>query len=516
MRRFENSPAALIVTLIVVNLTIAVNAISQSSGHHCDKGLCVPWSGPAQCSTDLECRAGNTAVSGNTQTTNTTRISTTRAALPQGSTDSALNALFPASLWQELLQEERRNSQYFLQNLSGIPVAKEPGPLQLLVGTKQLIHGSEIETDLGAVYYKEVSPKIAITFKNASTVAMNLISLTPSLNEGILSEGFRTGVLAAGASRSISVSMITARSGVKTARYILRYTITGSTKVENFLFEVGGIVWPTQQEAKDNRGKVLPCPQTIGASVFPVASPSPTATMSKPSVCPVAAVPVNPNFKALGSEELALARVKNDTEFYALYPKLTLSSAELLLKRALPRNDTGDRILKLVVISNRLFQSRGAVIALQLWSPQLLASRSLDFKKLNPRITNSEAQQLISQEILLAINPILNGSADDRFGQARSQLIIALSNIKELTILNRLWSGVTLARRVENISRLNAMGRYYLRSALFRSYLSTNPPLTEANRVLAPVLNEIKDTKTKEPLAKIVFSQYPEVWAAVQ
>ena len=188
--------------------------------------------------------------------------------------------------------------------------------------------------------------------------------------------------------------------------------------------------------------------------------------------------------------------------------------AEASLKASLFRTDIGTRLFKLVVISNRLMVSRGAVAALKTWSPNLLAARTGSLKATMPRISSSEIQQSISQEILATLLPIIQSEKNDPYGQARSQLILSLANIVELKVLNRLTSSVLLSRGVEDIANLNGMGRYFMRAALTRAYLSTNPPLEEADKVLSRVLKDVADPASRAPLAQTIYSQYPELWVA--
>jgi hypothetical protein len=216
----------------------------------------------------------------------------------------------------------------------------------------------------------------------------------------------------------------------------------------------------------------------------------------------------------MGSEELALAKAVSDQQFEALIPKLTLSRAELLLKGALPANDIGARLFKLVVATNRLMASRGAVAVLKGWAPSLLAARTTSLRGTSQGATASAIQQAISQEVLTTILPILQGAKGDLYGQARSQLILAIANVAELKVLVRLTTSVLLSRGVEDLSNLNGMGRFFLRAALTRAYLSTNPPLEEADKVLAPVLKGVNDVASRAPLAKTIYSQYPELWVA--
>jgi hypothetical protein len=158
--------------------------------------------------------------------------------------------------------------------------------------------------------------------------------------------------------------------------------------------------------------------------------------------------------------------------------------------------------------------SRGAVAALKTWSPNLLAARTGSLKATTPRISSSEIQQSISQEILATLLPIIQSEKNDPYGQARSQLILSLANINELKVLNRLTSSVLLSRGVEDIANLNGMGRYFMRAALTRAYLSTNPPLEEADKVLSRVLKDVADPASRAPLAQTIYSQYPELWVA--
>jgi hypothetical protein len=158
--------------------------------------------------------------------------------------------------------------------------------------------------------------------------------------------------------------------------------------------------------------------------------------------------------------------------------------------------------------------SRGAVAALKTWSPNLLAARTGSLKATTPRISASEIQQNISQEILATLLPIIQSAKNDTYGQARSQLVLSLANINELKVLNRLTTSVLLSRGVEDIANLNGLGRYFMRAALARAYLSTNPPLEEADKVLSGVLKGLSDPASKAPLAQAIYSQYPELWVA--
>jgi hypothetical protein len=415
---------------------------------------------------------------------------------------------------QDFFTSEAAASAAFFAKFSPIVPAKPDGPFLVYANERDVINNSGVEIDLGVTTYKQPSPMVTVTLKNNSADVISLVNFATTGRYGVLQQGFQKVALSPGSMFNFQLKLDSATSGVKSASYTITYKRGSAVgPVETFRFSAGGIVWTSLQESKDNAKKHIRCPVTVKTVATP--SPIPTALPTgAPDPCWRPARVVNLFFPKMGSEDLALAQAKTDLQFDALIPKLTLSRAEATLKGALPRTDIGTRLFKLVVIANRLMVSRGAVAALKTWSPNLLAARTGSLKATTPRISASEIQQNISQEILATLLPIIQSAKNDTYGQARSQLVLSLANINELKVLNRLTTSVLLSRGVEDIANLNGLGRYFMRAALARAYLSTNPPLEEADKVLSGVLKGLADPASKAPLAQTIYSQYPELWVA--
>lgn len=415
---------------------------------------------------------------------------------------------------QDFFKADAAAAAALFATFSPIIPAKQTGPFLVYAKDRDVVNNSGVEIDLGATSYKQSSPMVTVTLKNNSAAVLSLIELRQIGGYGVLQQGFSKVSMAPASTTNFQLQLENTSSGVKSAAYILSYRRGAATApIESFRFSAGGIVWSSLEESKDFGKKRVVCPDALSPVVATVPTPQPFPS-GPPDLCSRPPRSINPAFPKMGSEELALLKATTDQQFDALIPRLTLSRAEQALKSQLPRTDLGTRLFKLVVITNRLLVSRGAVASLPRWSADLLAARTTSLKATNPRISTSGIQESISQEILAEILPIIQNVRDDTYGQARSQLVLALSNIRELKILNRLTSSVLLSRGVEDIANLNGMGRYSMRAALTRTYLSTNPPLDEANVVLSGVLQGISDAASKAPLTQMIYSQYPELWVA--
>ena len=419
---------------------------------------------------------------------------------------------------QEFFKSEAAASAAFFAKFSPLVTPKANGPFLVSAHGRDVVSGSGVEVDLETTTYRQPSPMVTVTLKNNANEAISLMELRTSGGFGVIQQGFRRVSMSPGTTTLFQLKLDNASSGVKSAAYTIVYK-RGAGPVERFTFTAGGIVWTSVQESKDNAKKRRQCSWGASSSARSASSAASAGSLSvfasrAPDPCWRPPRSVNRFFPKMGAEDLALAKATTEQQFDALIPKLTLSRAEASLKASLFRTDIGTRLFKLVVISNRLMVSRGAVAALKTWSPNLLAARTGSLKATMPRISSSEIQQSISQEILATLLPIIQSEKNDPYGQARSQLILSLANIVELKVLNRLTSSVLLSRGVEDIANLNGMGRYFMRAALTRAYLSTNPPLEEADKVLSRVLKDVADPASRAPLAQTIYSQYPELWVA--
>jgi hypothetical protein len=237
---------------------------------------------------------------------------------------------------------------------------------------------------------------------------------------------------------------------------------------------------------------------TVGGVVWSSPSQTPAAP-SSPSA-------PNPNFPVLGAEHLALATATTEAQFAALVPKLTHTPAETAVMQMLPSDDLGTRLVNLVMASNRLTVSPGAGALIANWSNALLAARS----------AGGAPADLVEQEILSDMQAmakqVLDAAANDPYGLARGQLILAISNVRPLAVFTRSYTGFALLRGMDVVQNLNGMGRFLYRNALTKAYLATNPTLTSASTVLVPALSNIADPIAKAPLAQEIVAQYPELW----
>lgn len=419
---------------------------------------------------------------------------------------------------QDFFKSEAAASAAFFAKFSPLVTPKATGPFLVYAHDRDVVSGSGVEVDLLTTSYQQLAPMVTVTLKNNSNQAIALMDLQSSGGFGVIQQGFRKVSMSPGTTTLFQLKLDSASSGVKSAAYTIVYK-RGAGPVERFTFTAGGIVWTSLQESKDTAKKRSRCSWGSSSSARSASSAASAATASvfaspAPDPCWRPTRSVNRFFPKMGSEDLALAKATTDQQFIELIPKLQLSSAEELLKNSLPKNDIGNRLFQLVMMTNRVMVSRGAVAGLESWSTKLLIARSASLKAATPSMSQSQIQQAISQEILTAILPIMQGARNDFYGQARSQLILAVANISELKVLVRLTTSVLLARGIEEMAYLNGMGRFFARAALTRAYLSTNPPLEEANQVLSPTLGKVRDLQSRAPLAQTIYSQYPELWVA--
>ena len=434
---------------------------------------------------------------------------------PVGSQCGFLESTSSFVQFVQFIANEASSSTLFFNYLSGIP-PYPPSPA-FSISTKDHPVLSAAEVDLGSVIYKGKSPSTLIDINSNDAKPVQLGALIPTKVKGVTVSGYNGGVLNKGQSTTITLTFDTSASGIKSGSYSLQFKSVGATSYKNIVFTASGLVWPSPQEIKDNHGKPSQCAPRPSSSPIASSTPRATPTVSGgPDSCSPPVKIVNPNFPKLGSESLALAKAATQAQFESLLSKVTLSDAELALKSALPTNDMGARLLKLVMASNRLLTSQGAVNSVNAWGGDLLKARTTTLRASKAGMTDAQIQQSVSQEILITINPILNSAQNDDYGEARSQLVLALSNVRELLIVTRIVTSILLDRGVDTVWYVNPLGRFNLRNALVRSYLSTNPPLNEANTVLAPVLQKLSDPIAKAPLGQLIYSQYPELWVALK
>ena len=172
-------------------------------------------------------------------------------------------------------------------------------------------------------------------------------------------------------------------------------------------------------------------------------------------------------------------------------------------------------LFNLVIASNRLKKSKGAAILVDSWASSLLAARTAVAQTQVPIPTAEAIQRTIIAEIQTIAARVMDGAVNDPLGLARGQLILSIANVKAVSVFTRSYSAYVLSRGVDAAYGLNGMGRFFYRSSLIKAYLSTNPSLDDATKVLVPVLDALNDPIVKSPLTHTILAQYPELWRAL-
>jgi hypothetical protein len=374
---------------------------------------------------------------------------------------------------------------YFFVNLGGMSsaVTTSAGNISIEANGRAVANGQSSDVDLKSVMALATSPTtiLKVTNTSANPVTLTQVAVTPATS-GIQAANFLPVSINANGSSTITLQMLTSSSGIKEGKVTISYQVGGATST--FIFPASGVVWTSKNE---NLSQDRSC-KSGGMNSCAAATT---------------------NYPIFGSEELALLKAKTDIQFKGLIPTLTLTDPEFKLKTILGTSDLGVRLYNLTIASNRFKISLGAAASLATWADQLFAAR----KTSSPAGTTDDTVRVsILSEIQNFMTSTIDNAVGDPLGTARIHLLLSISNVKQLNSFTRGYSAFLLNRGLDSIKNLNALGKYFMRAALAKIYLSTNPTLEDASKILIPVLSSVSDRVVRDPIARQIVSQYPELY----
>lgn len=189
-----------------------------------------------------------------------------------------------------------------------------------------------------------------------------------------------------------------------------------------------------------------------------------------------------------GEENISLVIANTEEKYLAIYPRLTLDSYESAVR-------TIDETLgKIIIASNRIVLSKGA--------------------KANYLNLLNQLDRQTSRDLLIKLNHTLRNVSLDPKGRALSSILSIHQNLPRFKgsspfryfLQNWLSLDVTSA-----VNTIDAEGKFQVRSAMTRAYLSTNPPMSEAIEVMVASMGLNTSVDEREFYIQQFVSTYPEL-----
>jgi hypothetical protein len=363
---------------------------------------------------------------------------------------------------------------YFFINLCGLTIAAPPGNLLVRMNGRYVVNDGS-EADLASVLQTKPATTTTVEVRNntASTIYAPQVTVSGT---GVLATGALPSTLAPSSSASVGLKLDSSTAGMFESTVTITYQLGSPTApVQSAQFRTGGVVWSSLGQIQTTQGVV-----------------------SAP----------NSHYPVFGSEHLALGRALTETQFTALIPTLSRSPAEATLRDLLPGNDLGNCLYNLAIASGRVTTSPGAAALIKNAATSLVAARHAA----SPGTPMSTIETGVLNDLQALAKDVIDSTTIDPYGLSRRLLLSAIANVPAFGVFTRSFAGFALLRGMDVVKGLNPMGRFFMRNALVKAYLSTNPPLQTASTVLVPALAALHDAIALSVPMQQIAHQYPEIW----